>query len=133
MKLSTETERTDWQERGNDRMTRAQQKLLNATCGDLADQLRWRGRRMSKDSWRHFFAGTILGHEPLPGWDYGDGRESVIYMPRSSLEMSKSQATEAITMAFFLGDNPADQDCGHVPVRWCEAVCKARWLVKEAA
>jgi hypothetical protein len=120
-----------WQEVGREPMSRKQQKLLNAACGDLEEQLRWRGRRMSKDSWRHFFCGTILGHEPLPGWDYGDGRESVIYMPRSSLELSKTQATEAITMAFFLGDNPSDQDCGNIPVRWCEVIVKARWIVAD--
>jgi len=123
--------RDDWKESGRETMSRKQQKLLNAACGDLGTQLRWRGRRMSKDSWRHFFAGTILGHEPLPGWDYGDGRESVIYMPRSSLELSKSDATAAIEMAFFLGDNPADQDCGGVRVRWCEVICKARWVVDD--
>lgn len=120
-----------WQETGREPMSRKQQKLLNAACGDLEQQLRWRGRRMSKDSWRHFFSGTMLGHEPMPGWDYGDGRESVIYMPRSSLEMSKTQATEAITLAFFLGDNPADQDCGNVQVRWCEVIVKARWFIQE--
>lgn len=125
------TESNEWQESGREPMSRKQQNLLNAACEDLGAQLRWRGRRMSKDSWRHFFSGTILGHEPLPGWDYGDGRESVIYMPRSSLELSKSQATEAIKLAFFLGDNPADQDCGDVQVRWCEVVVKARWFVEE--
>jgi hypothetical protein len=127
------SERTDWQESGREPMSRAQQKLLNAACDDLSKQLRWRGRWMSKDSWRHFFAGTLLGHQPMPGWDYGDGRESVIYMPRSSLELSKSQATEAITMAFFLGDCPWEQDCGNVRVRWCEVIVKARWFVDEAA
>ena len=119
---------TPWSEQGREPMSRKQQKLLNAACGDLEAQLRWRGRRMSKDSWRHFFTGTVMGHEPMPGWDYGDGRESLIYMPRSSLEMSKTQATEAIGLAFFLGDNPADQDCGNKQVRWCDKVRLARGI-----
>lgn len=121
-------EATDWQESGDEGMSIAQRKLLNAACGDLAKQMNWHGFTMSKDGWRHFFAGTVLGARFAPGWDYGDSKQRVIMVERSSLDLSKSQATEAITMAFFLGDHPDEQGIDSPPVRWCEVICLCRWI-----
>ena len=55
-------ERTDWQERGNAPMSRKQQNLLNAACGDLALCIpRWHGIRFTKDDYRHLIAAVALG------------------------------------------------------------------------
>jgi hypothetical protein len=122
-----------WQETGTERMSDAQRRLLNAACGDLAAQLRWHGFRLTKDDWRHLFSGTVLGWRTMPAWDNGDGRQGVVMLGGSSLDLSKSQATDAITMAFRLGDDPSDQGIDASPVRWCAVVCLARYITDEAA
>jgi hypothetical protein len=124
-------ERTDWQESGREPMTRKQQKLLNAACGDLAEQLRWHGIRMGKDDYRHLLSAVVLGERLVPGVNTGNGNPGLIRMARSSRELSKSDATEAIRMAFDIGDNPGDQGLPARPVRWCEVIVKARWFTDE--
>lgn len=125
------TESNEWQESGREPMSRKQQKLLNAACGDLAEQLRWHGIVFSKDDFRHFLAAIALGERLVPGYNDGMGPPGLIRMARSSLELTKSQATQVIRMAFDIGDNPEDQGIKSRPVRWCEVVVKARWFVEE--
>jgi len=120
-----------WQEEGREPMTRKQQKLLNAACGDLAEQLRWHGIVFSRDDYRHFISAVVLGERLVPGYADGMGPAGLIRMARSSLELSKTQATEAIQIAFDIGDNPEDQGIPHRPVRWCEVIVKARWFTEE--
>lgn len=112
----------DWQVDGQERMTDKQRRMLNAVCGDLSKQLRWHGLKMSKDSWRYFFSGVSLGFQTVPGWDFGDGITSVVMLGRSSNDLSKSKAREAITMAVHLGDHPDEQGIQSKPVRWSDTV-----------
>ncbi len=127
-------ERTDWQERGHDRMTREQQKLLNAACGDLALEIpKWHGIRFDKDDYRHLIAACVLGERIVPGINTGHGNPGLIRMARSSLEFTKSEATEAIRMAFDIGDHPQDQGLAIKPIRWGPVVCLARFFTEEAA
>jgi len=114
-------------------LTEQQRKILNAACGDLSKQIRWHGFRLTKDGWRHFFAGTVLGWQMLPAWDEGDGRTGFIMLGGSSLDLSKEQCSVAITMAFALGDDPTSQGIDAPPVKWCDAVCLARGIQREAA
>jgi hypothetical protein len=109
-------------------MSDAQRRLFNCACGDLAEQLRWHGFALSKDDWRHFFSGTVLGFRTLPAWDNGDGRQGVIMLGGSSLNLTKSEATDAITMAFMLGDDPLTQHIDAPAVRWCDVICLARGI-----
>jgi hypothetical protein len=127
------TERSDWQESGREPMTRQQQKLLNCACGDLAEQLRWHGIVLDKDSFRHLLAATVLGERLVPGINTGEGNPGLIRLARSSLELTKSQATQAIRTAFDIGDNPHDQGIKARPVRWCEVIVKARWIAEDLA
>lgn len=121
-----------WQETGREPMSRKQQKLLNAACGDLELGIRfWGGHRFGKDDFRHLLAACVLGERMVPGVNTGHGDPGLIRMARSSLELSKSQATEAIQMAFDIGDNPRDQGLTCKPVRWCEKVCLARGFTPE--
>lgn len=118
--------------RGDTRLTEPQRKTLNAACGDLADQIVWHGNRLTKDDWRHFFSGTVKGWRTMPGYDMGDGRPGLIMLGGSSMDLSKSQASDALTMAFCLGDDPESQGLkGQKAVRWCNAVCCARWITNE--
>lgn len=112
----------DWKLEGSERMTRKQQKMLNAICCDLAAQLHWHGNRLSKDDWRHMLAGTMLGWRMMPGIDRGEGAPGFIMLGGSSLNLSKSQAADAITVAVHIGDNPADQGLRADPVRWSDTV-----------
>lgn len=117
-----------WQESGREPMSRKQQRLLNAACSDLAEQLRWHGIVFSKEDWRHFLSAVVLGERLVPGYNDGYGPPGLIRMARSSLEMSKTQATDAIRTAFEIGDNPAEQGIQARPVRWAEVIVKARWI-----
>lgn len=109
-------------------MSREQQKLLNSACGDLAVQIAWHGNRLSKDDWRHFLAGTVLGWRMLPAYDRGEGAPGFIMLGGSSLDLRKAECTEAITIAFNIGDDPASQGLKCKPVRWGQAVRLARGI-----
>lgn len=125
------TER-EWQESGRAPMSRKQQKLLNAACSDLADNLRWHGIVFSKDDFRHLISAVVLGERLVPGINTGHGPAGLVRMSRSSLEMTKSEATTAIRMAFDIGDFPEDQGLTCRPVRWGPAVCLARFVTDES-
>ena len=113
----------DWKERGDGKMSAAQQRMLNAVCGDLAAQLHWRGNRLGKDGWRHLLSAVAAGQMMLPGWDYHDGTVlGIIMLGKSSLSLTKTEAAVAITMGVALGDDPSDQHMDAKPVAWCDAV-----------
>lgn len=126
-------ERTDWQESGRAPMSRKQQNLLNAACADLAANMRWHGIVFSKDDFRGLLSACVLGERIVPGVNTGHGAPGLIRMARSSTELTKSQATEAIRMAFDIGDYPADQGLSCAAVRWGPVVCLARFVVMEEA
>ena len=111
--------------------TQEQRNLLNAACGDLAEQIVWHGNRLDKDDWRHFIAGCVLGWRMMPAYDAGKGAPGFIMLGGSSLKLTKKQCIDAITMAFHIGDAPHEQGLANqAPVRWGAAVCKARWLTQ---
>lgn len=110
--------------------TLEQRKLLNAACGDLSKQINWHGNKLSKDDWRHLLSGTILGWRMMPAVDRGEGTQAgFIMLGGSSLNLSKKQCTEAIELAFSIGDHPEGQGLNCNPVRWGLVVCGARYLV----
>lgn len=125
-------ERTDWQESGRAPMSRKQQNLLNAACQDLATGIRfWGGHRFEQADFRHLIAACVLGERIVPGINTGHGSPGMVRMARSSLELNKSQATEAIQIAFDIGDNPQDQGLDIAPIRWGVAVTMARYITEE--
>ena len=71
-------------------------------------------------------AGTLLGWRALPGIDLGDAKRGWIMLGGSSVALTRTQATEAITLAFHLGDCPQDQGLPSAPVAWCDVICLAR-------
>lgn len=119
--------REPWQEM----LTTQQQKILNAACGDLADQIVWHGQRLSKDDFRHLIAGTVLGWRMIPAYDRGEGAPGFIMLGGSSLDLRKSDCIEAITMAFHIGDHPEEQRLDCKPVQWCLPVRLARGITDE--
>lgn len=109
-------------------MSDEQRKLLNAACGDLAAQISWHGNRLTKDDFRHLLAGTVLGWRMMPGIDRGEGSPGFILLGGSSLNLHKSECTDAITMAFHIGDEPSSQGLNSSPVRWCQVIRAARGI-----
>ena len=112
----------DWREAGTGRMTDAQRRMLNAVCGDLSRQLVWHGNRLSRDDWRHLLAGTMLGWRMMPAIDRGEGAAGFIMLGGSSLDLTKTQATDAIACGLAIGDSPESQGLSCAPVRWSDAV-----------
>ena len=108
--------------------TTEQRRLFNAACGDLANNLKWHGFRLTKDDWRHLISGTILGWRQFPGVDRGQGAAGFIMLGGSSLDLDRKQCTDAIEMCFLIGDLPEGQGIDSEPVRWGMVVCGARWL-----
>lgn len=111
-----------------DMLSDQQRKLLNAACGDLADQIEWHGNRLSKDDWRHLLAGTVLGWRMMPAVDMGTGAPGFVMLGGSSLNLHKAECTDAITMAFHIGDEPSSQGLNSAPVRWCQVIRAARGI-----
>lgn len=112
----------DWKQEGESKMTPEQQRLLNAICGDLARHIKWHGQRLNKDDFRHIISGTIKGWRLLPGIDRGQGAPGFIYLGGSSKDLTKAQASEAITMAVQIGDHPDEQGLDAKPIRWSDTV-----------
>jgi hypothetical protein len=121
----------DWQLQGQGRMTDAQRRLLNAACNDLALGINWHGNRLSKDDFRHMISGTILGWRMMPAIDMGTGAPGFIMLGGSSLDLTRTQATDAITAAFHIGDQPSEQGLKSRPVHWCDVVRAARGISDE--
>lgn len=108
-------------------LTEEQRRTLNAACGDLARCLTWFGNRLSKDDWRHFIAGTVLGWRMLPGINRGEGAPGFVMLGGSSLDLSKKHCSEALELVFSLGDQPWEYEPSQkTPVAWCDAVLFAR-------
>ena len=112
-------------------MTEEQQNTLNAACGDLATQIIWHGWRLSKDDWRHFLSGMVLGWRRIPAYDKGEGPPGFVMLGGSSKKLTKEEASLAIEMAFHIGDEPKSQNLDCPRVRWCRAVVMARYIIKE--
>lgn len=124
MSESMPTSRAEWELRGEAPMTRKQQNMLNACCGCLT-QLRWHGLRFGKDDFRMLLSAVVLGERLVPGINTGHGPPGLVRMGRSSKELSKTLAAEAINLALDIGDNPKDQDLDCEPVQWSDAVLMA--------
>jgi len=122
----------DWQDNREGKMTDAQRRMLNAACGDLAEQVVWHGHRLGKDDWRHFACGNVLGWRMVPGYDRGEGAPGFVMLGGSSLSLSRKQATDVITLLFHIGDAPHDQGLKSPPVRWSKAVCLGRYITEDA-
>lgn len=113
-------------------LTDEQRRLFNAACGDLARCLTWHGFRLSKDDWRHFISGTVLGFRMLPGIPLGNGAPGFVMLGGSSLDLTKPKCTEAIQIAFGIGDAPWEYEPSQrKAVQWCPVVRLARGITDE--
>ncbi len=112
----------DWQQTGNGRLSEKQRRMFNAVCHDL-QQIHWHGNKLNNDDWRHLFSAVAAGQRMMPGWQYDDGRPpGFIMLGKSSLSLTRSQASDAITMAIQLGDDPESQGIKAPKVQWSDTV-----------
>ena len=112
----------DWKDTSGGWMTDKQRRMLNAVCSDLSQQISWHGTYLSKDDWRHMIAGSILGWRTVPAIDRGSGNRNLIMLGRSSLELTRAQAADAITALVQIGDHPEEQGVKSKAVRWSDVV-----------
>lgn len=104
--------------------TQEQNDLLQPACRDLSKCLTWSGHTLSQDEWRWLIAAAVLGQKIVPGLNGG-----IVALGGSSKKLNKQQATDAITMAFEIGDQPWTYDPSQQEaVKWCPAVCIARGI-----
>jgi hypothetical protein len=112
-----------WQEM----RTPEQNDLLQPACRDLSKCLTWKGYKLSPDEWRWLICAAVLGQKIVPGLTGG-----IVALGGSSKKLTKQQATDAITMAFEIGDQPWTYDPSLTQqVRWCDVICLARGIRPE--
>lgn len=105
-----------------------QNKLLQPACRDLANGMMWESNGaptfLSADEWRWLICSDILGQKAVRGIHGG-----VVMLGGSSRQLTKGDCTQAITLAFSIGDAPWDYGLNGQPrVQWSEIVCKARGI-----
>lgn len=105
-----------------------QNKLLQPACRDLSIGLAWdTGQHLtslSPDEWRWLICADILGQKSVRGIHGG-----VVMLGGSSRQLTKQDATDAITLAFSIGDDPEAYGLiGQHRISWSESVCKARGI-----
>lgn len=98
-----------------------QNSLFQAACRDLSENLLWHGITLSQDDFRHLLSADILGQKAVPGVHGG-----VVMLGGSSRKLTKDDCTQAITLAFSIGDAPWDYGINQPRVKWGRAVCLAR-------
>ena len=109
-----------WQEM----RTQEQNDLLHPACRDLSRCLKWFGHSLDENDWRALICAAILNQKIVPGIHGG-----IVALGRSSKELKKQQATDALTLIFSIGDAPWEYDpTQQTQVEWVTAVRLARGI-----
>ena len=104
--------------------TDEQANVLHDACGDLSEQLTWCGHRLTKDEWRHLICAAILNVKVVRGIHGG-----LVTLGGSSRKLNKEQGSEALELAFSIGDAPWEYEPSQeTQVQWNESVLLARKL-----
>lgn len=104
-----------------------QNDLLQPACRDLSKCLSWYGHRLSADEWRWLVCSAVQQVKIVPGINRGDGAPGIVTLGGSSRRLTKAQATEAITLAFAIGDAPWEYEpTQSEPVAWSDVILRAR-------
>lgn len=104
--------------------TTEQNSLLQPACRDLANGLLWDGVTLTADEMRWLIAADILGQKAVRGIHGG-----VVLLGGSSRKFTKQDCTDAITLAFSIGDDPESYGLkGQKRVEWSEVIRRARGI-----
>jgi hypothetical protein len=81
------------------KLTRLEQKKLNAMCGDLSNQVEWHGQYLDKDDWRHMFVAAYRKEQRVaPGINGG-----FVVLGASSKKLTVAECAELIEMIYAFG------------------------------
>lgn len=107
--------------------TEEQNNVLQDACHDLSAQLTWCGHRLSQDEWRHLICAAILNVKTVRGINGG-----LVTLGGSSRRLNKEQGSDAIELAFSIGDAPWEYDPSqYEQVKWTDSVLLARGIAPE--
>ena len=78
-----------------------QRGRLNALCADIAAQVKWHGKRRTKDDWRHMLIAAYRGDacETVPN----PNGQGFVVLGASSKELSRREANDVIVVAEEFG------------------------------
>lgn len=79
----------------------AQNRLMWSCLTDLSKQVKWFGKRMTPEGWKHFITGHLNGQELVPNMD-GTGFISV-EKGRSTSRMTIKEMTAVIDLSHAFG------------------------------
>jgi hypothetical protein len=109
-----------WQEM----RTQEQNDLIHPACRDLSRCLTWKGYALDENEWRALICAAILNQKIVPGIHGG-----IVALGRSSKDLKKQQATDALSLIFSIGDAPWEYDPTQTQqVSWGSAVRLARGI-----
>lgn len=79
--------------------TRLQNDKLQALCGEVAQQVKWHGQRLTQDDWRHMFVASYRkGQKAVPGIDGG-----FVVLGASSRDLKVAECADVIELIMAFG------------------------------
>jgi len=76
----------------------AQNSRMWAMLQDVADQVEWHGRKLSKDDWKHVFSASLKKQDAVPGIDGG-----FVVLGQATSEMTVGEMGDLMTLMEAFG------------------------------
>ena len=76
----------------------AQNARMWAMLQDVADQVEWHGRRLSKEDWKHIFSASLKKQDAVPGIDGG-----FVVLGQSTSKMTVAEMGDLMTLMEAFG------------------------------
>lgn len=76
----------------------AQNARMWAMLQDVADQVEWHGRRLSKEDWKHVFSASLKKQDAVPGIDGG-----FVVLGQSTSKMTVAEMGDLMTLMEAFG------------------------------
>ena len=76
----------------------AQNARMWAMLQDVADQVEWHGRRLSKEDWKHIFSASLKKQDAVPGIDGG-----FVVLGQSTSKMTAGEMGDLMTLMEAFG------------------------------
>ena len=76
----------------------AQNSRMWAMLQDVADQVTWHGRKLSKEDWKHVFSASLKKQDAVPGIDGG-----FVVLGQSTSKMTVREMTDLMTLMEAFG------------------------------
>ena len=102
-----------------------QNKILQPACRDLANGMMWESNGaptfLSADEWRWLICADILGQKAVRGIHGG-----VVMLGGSSRKLTKDDCSQAIMLAFSIGDAPWEYGLDQPRIEWSDSINRVR-------